>query len=118
MDVLAGFDRLVEVGVGRRPNLAVSLVERGVSVVATDVVARSVPDGVEFVVDDVTDPDPDVYVDADAVYARNLPPELQRPALEAAGIAGAPLYFTTLGGDPSVVEAERRSLSTGTVFVA
>lgn len=116
--MLSGVDRVVEVGVGNRPTVAATLAERGVAVVATDVVERSVPDGVEFVIDDVTDPDPDVYAGADAVYARNLPPELQRPARSAARQAGASLYFTTLGGDPVVVPAKGRSLSTETVFVA
>ncbi|WP_226012064.1 UPF0146 family protein [Halomicrobium salinisoli] len=110
---LAAFDRVVEVGVGRRPAVAAGLADRGVDVTATDVVDRAVPDGVRFVRDDVTDPDPAVYAGADAVYALNVPPELHRPAWEAARAADAAFLFTTLGGDAPAIPVERASLSGG-----
>jgi len=113
---LSGDERLVEIGIGRRPDLAAALVERGCTVVATDVYERSVPEGVRFVRDDVTDPDPTIYADADVVYALNLPPELHRPALEVAREAGADLAFTTLGGDPPLIPVERESLPDDTLF--
>ena len=113
---LSGYDRLVEIGIGRRPELAAALAERGCAVVATDVYERSVPEGVRFVRDDVTDPDPAVYADADVIYALNLPPELHRPALDVTREAGADLAFTTLGGDPPLVHVERDSLPDDTLF--
>jgi hypothetical protein len=100
---LSRYDRLVEVGVGNRPDTAAALAARGRSVVTTDIHERPVPDGVAFVRDDVTDPDPAVYAHADAVYALNCPPELQRPLADAADTAGADCLFTTLGGDPATV---------------
>ncbi|WP_232687269.1 UPF0146 family protein [Halobacterium zhouii] len=118
VDALAEFDRLVEVGVGRRTDVAAALAERGCAVTATDVYERDVPDGVEFVVDDVTDPDPEVYADADAVYALNCPPELHRAVVDVADAAGAACVFTTLGGDQPAVSVERRTVEADTLYVA
>ena len=123
---LARYDRLVEVGVGRRPGVAAALVERGRTVTATDVHERSVPDGVGFVRDDVVaradrvaagEPPGETY-DADAVYARNLPPELHRPARDVARAAGADFVFTTLGGDQPAIPVRRETVGDETVFVA
>jgi uncharacterized UPF0146 family protein len=115
---LAAHDRLVEVGIGRRPEVAEALTARGCEVTATDIHARPVPDGVRFVRDDVTDPDPAVYRGADAVYALRCPPELQRPAAAAARRADADFLFTTLGGDPAVVPATPTTVEAGTLFEA
>nr|WP_255152589.1 UPF0146 family protein [Halorarius halobius] len=108
----------VEVGVGNRPDVAGALAARGRTVTATDVVDRSVPAGVQFVRDDVVDPDPAVYADADLVYALNCPPELQRPLVEAAEAAGATWAFTTLGGDPAVVESTPETVQDETLFTS
>ncbi|MFU8868493.1 UPF0146 family protein [Natronococcus sp.] len=116
-DALAGYDRVVEVGIGRRTDLAARLAEADVSVTATDVTRRAVPDAVEFVVDDIVDPDLTVYQGADAIYARNLPPELHRPTLEVAERVGADFLFTTLGGDQPAVPVERRTVREGTLYV-
>ncbi|GGL34535.1 hypothetical protein GCM10009037_17680 [Halarchaeum grantii] len=118
VDEFAGYDALVEVGVGRRPGVAGELAARGCDVRATDVVARETPPGVAFVRDDVTEPDSGVYADADAVYALNCPPELHRPLRAVARDAGADCLFTTLGLDQPAVPVERRSVRGETVFVA
>ncbi|WP_255197949.1 UPF0146 family protein [Halorarius litoreus] len=110
--------RAVEVGIGARPDVAAALADRGIGVTATDVVARDVPAPVEFVHDDVTAPDPSVYQGADLVYALNCPPELQRPLTEVAEQAGAAWVFTTLGADPAVVQATRRTLPDETLFTS
>lgn len=115
--VLEGFDRVVEVGIGHRTDLAATLRDRGVQVTATDVTECAVPPGVEFVQDDVTQPSRAVYAAAEAIYALRLPPELQRPAAELAATVDVPLFFTTLGGDPTVIEATRRTVQSGTLFV-
>lgn len=117
VDALAGAERVVEVGVGNRPDVAAGLAARGVSVVATDVVERETPPDVSFVVDDVTAPDIAVYEGADVVFARNLPPELQRPVADVAERVGAACQFTTLGGDPAVIPVERRTVGRETLFV-
>jgi len=116
-DALARYDRLVEVGIGTRTDLAATLADRGRVVTATDVRERAVPPGVSFVRDDVTDPDPAVYADADVVYARNCPPELHRPLRAVARDAGADCAFTTLGGDPPAVPVSPVTLARGTLFV-
>ena len=116
VDRLARYDDLVEVGIGSRPGVAAALADRGRTVTATDVHGRDVPAGVRFVRDDVTDPDPAVYRGADAVYALNCPPELQRPLSAAARTADADCLFTALGTDPAVVDAAPETLPDGTLF--
>jgi len=118
VDYLATYERVVEIGIGRRPDLARALAERGVTVTATDIYDRDVPAGVTFVRDDIVDPESSVYADADAIYARNLPPELHRPALAVARNAGADFLFTTLGGDQPAVPVERKTVESGTLYVA
>ncbi len=117
LDRLSGYERVVEVGVGRRHEVAAALVEADVAVTATDVHDRSVPDGIEFVLDDVVDPTLSVYADADAIYALNLPPELHRPTAAVADAVEADFLFTTLGGDQPEVPVEREPLSTQPLFV-
>lgn len=113
VDRLARYDTVVEVGVGRRPDVAAALAERGVDVTATDVVERAVPSPVRFVVDDVTGPDAAVYTGADAVYALNCPPELHRPLRAVAREHDAACLFTTLGGDQPAVPVDREQLPGG-----
>ncbi|ACV46443.1 MULTISPECIES: UPF0146 family protein [Halomicrobium] len=113
VDRLADFECVVEVGVGRRPDVARRLARRGVDVTVTDVVRRDVPRALAFVLDDVTDPDPSVYADAEAVYALNCPPELHRPLRALAREHGAVCYFTTLGGDQPAVAVDREQLPGG-----
>jgi uncharacterized UPF0146 family protein len=116
VDRLSRYETLVEVGVGNRSDVAAGLADRGCRVTATDVYDRPVPATVRFVRDDVTDPDPTIYRDADAVYALNCPPELQRSLADAAGAVDADCLFTTLGGDPAIVDVTPETLSGDTLF--
>ena len=115
---LGRFDRLVEVGVGARPEVAETLAVRGASVTATDIYPRSVPDSVAFVRDDVTRPRSAVYADADALYALNLPRELHRPTRAVARAAEAEFFFTTLGGEFPAITVDRETLAGETLFLA
>ncbi|WP_119817418.1 UPF0146 family protein [Halalkaliarchaeum desulfuricum] len=127
-DRLAGYDSLLEVGVGRRPGVAAALADAGCRVVAIDVdpdivaVARAeTPAGVTVIQADVVSladrkQFPSEY-DVDAVYARNLPAELQRPSLELARRVGADLLFTTLGFEAPVIPVERDHLDGGVLYV-
>ncbi|MFC6904836.1 UPF0146 family protein [Halalkalicoccus tibetensis] len=117
-DELAAYDELVEVGIGRRTDVARALADRGRRVTATDVHPRETPDGVLFVLDDVVEPDPAIYDEAGAIYALNLPPELHRPTRDLARRVDADLLFTTLGGDAPEVPVSRRALPRETLFVA
>ena len=118
IDYLTAYQRVVEVGIGHRTDLARALAERGVSVTATDIYDRDVPEDVTFVRDDIVDPEPSVYAAVDAIYARNLPPELHRPTLAVARDADADFLFTTLGGDQPAVPVERKTVESGTLYVA
>jgi uncharacterized UPF0146 family protein len=115
---LSRFETLVEVGIGRRTDIAAALADAGRQVYATDLHPREVPDGVTDVCDDVTDPASDVYARADAIYALNLPPELHRPVLDVAREHDVPFYFTTLGADQPAVPVERETLPGETLFLA
>jgi uncharacterized UPF0146 family protein len=123
---LAAYDRLLEVGVGRRPGVAAALADAGRTVAATDVVDAHVPDGVAFVRDDVVaradalargERPPSPYR-VDAVYALNLPAELQRPTRDVARAVGADCLFTTLGFEEPVVPVARESVGRETLYVA
>jgi uncharacterized UPF0146 family protein len=120
VDRLSGYASAVEVGVGRRPDVAAGLAAAGVSVTATDVVDRDVPEGVVFVRDDVVAASrrshPGDAYDAGAVYGLNLPPELHRPTRTVARAVGADLLFTTLGGDPAAVPCTADPLRDGTTL--
>ena len=123
VEFLARYPSVCEVGVGRRPEVARALAERGVEVTATDVHDRPVPEGVRFVRDDAVAasqrPDPGDGYRAAAVYALNCPPELHAPLLELAARVDADFVFTTLGGDPPGVDARPVSLEGGeTLYVA
>ena len=114
-DALAGYDPVVEVGIGRRTDVAARLHERGVTVVAVDRRAVETPDGVRFLRDDVTDPRLGAYPDAEVVYALNLPPDLHAPVVDLARALGADLAFTTLGTDPAAVRTRPESVTGGTL---
>lgn len=116
VDRLQSFDPVVEVGVGRRPDVAAALADRGVAVTVTDVVDRPVPEGVTFRRDDVTEPTRGIYRGAAAIYALNLPPDLHRPTRDLARSVGAAFRFTTLGGDPPAVPADPVTLPGETLY--
>jgi uncharacterized UPF0146 family protein len=123
---LAAYDRLLEVGVGHRPEVAAALVDAGASVTAIDVVDATVPDGVAFVRDDVVarrdairaGEDPPAHYRVDAVYGLNLPAELQRPARDVARAVDADFLFTTLGFEEPTIPVERESVGRETLYLA
>lgn len=145
---LSGFDAALEVGIGRRTTAASQLAAAGTSVVAIDVDSDAVgdlPESVAFAEADVRElagaADPvaelrsrvvegDSDFDAspptstpiphefDLVYALNLPAELQRPTVTLADRLDAVCAFTTLGFEEPVVDVERRTVGTETLYVA
>jgi len=143
VDELAAHDRLVEVGVGNRPAVARALAERGSRVVAVDIdpgertlaAARAAEgEGAEgslrarrgdvlALADAGTGerdagPLADVDGPVDAVYACNLPAELQRPTVALAERLNAACAFTTLGFEEPVVPVRRRSVGGTPLYVA
>ena len=140
---LARYDRLVEVGIGDRPAVARALADRGCEVVAVDVdpgehtraaerdasaAEDSTGGSFEVIEGDVVSlaesehagvfPGSVPERGVDAVYARRLPAELQRPTVALAGRLDAACLFTTLGFEEPVVPVDRRSLSGTTLYVA
>ncbi|WP_248897963.1 UPF0146 family protein [Haloplanus halobius] len=122
---LAAYDRLLEVGVGRRPEVAAALVDAGSEVTATDVFDAPVPKSVTFVRDDIVarrdaldGGHPGAPYDVDAVYGLNLPAELQRPARDVAHAADADFLFTTLGFEEPVLPVERETVGGETLYLA
>jgi len=112
-----GATRVVEVGVGRRPAVALALADRGVEVLTTDLVERAVPEPLGFARDDITAPTRSLYAGADWLYALHCPPELQRPLATLAASVEAACAFSTLGGDPALVPAIPERLGETTLFV-
>ncbi|WP_280587029.1 UPF0146 family protein [Halorubrum sp. Boch-26] len=142
VEELADHERLLEVGVGDRPEVARSLAERGRDVVAVDIaggertLAAASETGGPTVAGSLRAVEADVLALAeatdgesesvlggtsgefDAVYACNLPAELQRPTVALAERLDAACLFTTLGFEEPTVSVRRRSLSGTTVYVA
>jgi uncharacterized UPF0146 family protein len=115
---LARFASPVEVGIGAWTDVAARLAEE-TSVMATDIRFRTVPEGVTFIRDDITDPEMTIYAGADALYALNLPRELHRPTRAVARAVGATFCFTTLGGEFPAIPTEAETLPAGeTLFRA
>jgi len=155
VDALERYDRLLEVGVGNRLDVARELAARGCAVLAIDVDPPSHErGGAEIDADDDTAADDgtttgdrtttgdgtlavrhgDVVALAaadsaaqldpaitratvDAVYARRLPAELQRPTVALARRLDAACVFTTLGFEEPIVPVERRALARNTMYV-
>jgi len=83
--------RLVEVGVGRCPDVAL-LLKDTFDLVCTDVTDPGTP-GLRFVRDDIFRPDPGLYRDAALVYSIRPPPDMQAPIAAVAAAAGADLII-------------------------
>ena len=83
--------RLVEVGVGRCPDVAL-LLKDTFDLVCTDVTDPGTP-GLRFVRDDICRPDARLYEGAALVYSIRPPPDLQVPIAAVAAAAGADLII-------------------------
>jgi len=143
VEPLSRYDRLIELGVGDRPGVARALADRGREVVAVDIdigdrvraAAAESRDGTlrvtqgdvlaladESGVSDRSEPTcsrPELLSGSfDAVYACNLPAELQRPTVTLAERLDAACLFTTLGFEEPTVRVRRRSVGGATLYVA
>jgi len=68
------YQRVVEVGIGSYPRVALALQARGLNVVATDIQPQPVGFPVEF--DDANSPRLELYEGVQAIYSVRPPPEL------------------------------------------
>lgn len=96
-------DKIVEVGVGRVPQVLETLGEEspGCELVATDVQEFPVPRGVDFFLDDVTDPEVDIYRGSDLIFSIRAPPELYGPLRDLVGKVGADLLVKPVSSEES-----------------
>jgi uncharacterized protein len=83
--------RLVEVGVGRHPDIALLLKEK-FDLICTDVTDPGMPD-IPYVRDDIYRPDTLLYKGAALVYSIRPPPDMQSPIAGVASAAGADLII-------------------------
>lgn len=114
--MLRDYRCVLEVGIGRRFDLAEALVSEGIEVYAVDIKPIEAPSTIEIHAGDVRTIDPDRFDGVDAIYARRLPPELHRPTARLAKRLGVPFMFTTLGGDPPTLPVSVHTGSHETVF--
>ncbi len=114
---LGQFERVLEVGIGARDDLAMRLARADIAVLAVDIEAYDLPAPIEFIQADIRHLDPASVTLIDAVYARRLPPELHRPVARFAQEVDAILYFTTLGGELPEISVDPITGPTETVYV-
>jgi hypothetical protein len=94
--------RIVEVGVGKVPDVAIELQELlpACEVIVTDVAESPELSGrVKFVRDDITEPNLSIYEGAALIYAVRPPPELQPYLLKVARGVGTDLLIKPLAGE-------------------
>lgn len=91
--------KVVEVGIGNFTAVAEHLVNSGFEVIATDVVERKVPEGVRFVIDDISNPNLDIYRHSSLIYSLRPPSELYSCILNVAEEVGADCLIKPLYGD-------------------
>jgi len=93
--------KVVEVGIGNHTKIAEFLAERGLEVVATDVIERGTK--VDFFVDDIQNPNLRIYEGAELIYSIRPPPEIFNAIISLAKRIDAdciikPLYGEHPGG--------------------
>lgn len=101
----ADAEKIVEVGIGKYVCVIEELEKRlpNCRLIATDVLSTSAPKGVEFVLDDITDPRIEIYKDADLIYSLSTPPELQPHLKELVENSGSDLLINTVSSEESPV---------------
>jgi uncharacterized UPF0146 family protein len=89
--------KVVEVGAGSLPHVALALKER-INVVVTDIIEQKY-DGLGFAVDDIFSPDMDIYKGATLIYSIRPPIEMQEAIALAAKKVGADLLIRPFGNE-------------------
>lgn len=91
--------KVVEVGIGQHVDVAKKLAESGLTVVATDVVKREVPEGIAFYIDDIVNPNFEIYMNSRLVYSIRPPPEIVGSILRLSKAIGADCIIKPLYGE-------------------
>lgn len=89
---------VVEVGIGRKWDVAIQLSAAGFEVIATDVMDID-PQGFGFVKDDINNPDMSIYRIAGLIYSIRPPPELFTSIMNVARSAGADCLIRPLSNE-------------------
>ena len=92
------YEKVVEVGIGRYPKVALALQSRGLQVVATDIQPEFVGLPVEY--DDIRSPRLDLYEGAQVIYAVRPPLELLPSLKGLAKKLAVDLVIKPLAGEP------------------
>ncbi|RLB89465.1 MAG: hypothetical protein DRH10_05910 [Deltaproteobacteria bacterium] len=87
-----------EIGIGHFPDVALALIERGVQVFATDIRPFQ-HNGVNVVVDDVTQPNLSLYAGVQLIYSLRPPPELVAYMERVAAAVSADLIVKPLASE-------------------
>ena len=90
-------NKVVEVGVGGLPHVALALKDR-ISVIVTDIKEQKY-DGIDFVVDDIFSPVMDIYKGATLIYSIRPPVDMQEAIARAAKNVGADLLIRPFGNE-------------------
>jgi hypothetical protein len=99
IDYIAGrYTSVVEIGIGHSPKVAVRLLEKGVSMFATDT-RPFYYEQLKVIVDDITDPDLFFYRNIDLIYSIKPPPELVPYMKKTAKSVSADLIVKPLASD-------------------
>jgi uncharacterized protein len=95
--IAAQYDTAVEIGVGKNTTAARIIQRAGKTIRCTDICALTPMGRLAFTVDDVFDPDPEIYQGADVIYAIRPAVEMVLPMIALAQKVNADLLIYHLG---------------------
>jgi uncharacterized protein len=96
--IAARYGHIAEIGIGHFPDMAFSLMERGVKVMATDIYPFQY-DGLNVVTDDITAPELSIYENVKLLYSMRPPSELVPYMKRLAGMISADLIVKPLSSE-------------------
>lgn len=102
-------NKVVEVGVGNMPHVALELKD-GLDVVVTDINAQHYA-GVRFCRDDIFAPDMGIYINASLIYSIRPPIDIQEAIAKIAKEVGADMLIRPFGNEKADIEGICRSCS-------
>jgi uncharacterized UPF0146 family protein len=92
------YSNAIEIGIGHFPDVAFSLLQKGMRVFATDI--RSLEySGLKVIMDDIIEPDLSLYIDTDLIYSLRPPPELIPYTIKLARRLSTDLIIKPLSSD-------------------
>ncbi|MEW6068259.1 MAG: UPF0146 family protein [Nitrospirota bacterium] len=99
VDYIAGrYDAVAEIGIGHFPDVALSLLRRGLKIFATDIKPFRYK-GLKVIVDDIVEPDCSLYINLELLYSMRTPPELVPYMIKLAKAISADLIVKPLSSE-------------------